>query len=257
MLKTIHEITYYSSPILEGLPGLTHAFLGRTGGVSSGHLSSLNMGRRDEDTPENIRENKMRVAEAFGIDAEMLFTVSQVHSDRIVVLDESGKTPEEIKALEADAIITDIRGITIGVLTADCVPVLLFDRENKVMAAVHAGWKGTAQGIARKTVLKMTERFGSRPENIVAAVGPSIGPCCYRVDDDVVTAVGYLDQVAIPRESGWHLDLPKANLIQLQEAGVKDVDISGICTSCRTDLFFSHRAEKGRTGRQLSFIQLV
>lgn len=256
MLKTINEITYYSSPILEGLPGLVHAFLGRTGGVSSGHLSSLNMGRREEDTPENLRENRMRMAEAFGIDAEMLFTVNQVHSDRIIII-ENEKKPSEVKALEADAIITDIRGIAIGVLTADCVPILLFDRENKVMAAVHAGWKGTAQRIARKTVLKMTERFGSRPEGIIAAVGPSIGPCCYRVDDDVVTAVGCMDQAAIPRESGWHLDLPKANLIQLQEAGVKDVDVSGICTSCRTDLFFSHRREKGRSGRQLSFISLM
>lgn len=257
MLKTVNEITYYSSPNLEAFPGLVHAFLGRAGGVRAGHLASLNMGRREEDSSENLKENRKRVVEAFGIDEDKIFTVSQVHGNRIVVIDNPDTSPDKIKALEADGIITNIKGVAIGILTADCVSVVLYDHKNKVVAAVHAGWKGTALRIAKNAVEAMMERYGSRPEDMAAAIGPSIGPCCYKVNDDVVVAVGDIDKVARACERHWCLDLPKANLLQLEEAGVKDIALSGICTSCRTDLFFSHRREDGRTGRQLSFISML
>jgi len=257
MLKTIQGITYYSSPRLEGISGLVHAFLGRTGGVSSGHLASLNMGRREEDRPENLVENKRRVGAAFGIDEKKILTVSQVHSDRIVIIDNPDITPEEIKMHEADGIITDVKGIAIGILTADCVPVLLFDRKKKVVAAVHAGWKGTASKISAKAVEMMYERYGSRPQDIAAAIGPAIGPCCYEVGEEVVSAFGHQKGVAVQHGKNWHIDLLKANQLQLRDAGVTDIDLSNICTSCRTDLFFSHRKEMGKTGRQLSFISLI
>lgn len=256
MLKTVNGITYYSSPKLEGVSGIVHAFLGRTGGVSSGHLASLNLGRREEDRAENLAENKKRVAEAFGTDEDKIFTVSQVHSDRIVIIDRTDTAPEDVKPFEADAIITDIKGISVGILTADCVPLLFLDSRNKVMAAVHAGWKGTASKIASKTVKMMIERFESRPQEIRAAIGPAIGACCYEVGQEVVDAVGYRGNASVQREGKWYLDLPRANLLQLQEMGITDIDVSGICTSCRTDLFFSHRKEMGKTGRQLSFISL-
>ena len=256
MLKIVNGITYYSSPKLEGIQGTVHAFLGRTGGVSSGHLASLNLGRREEDRPENLAENKKRVAKAFGTDADKIFTVSQVHSDRIVIIDRTDTAPEDVKPFEADAIITDTKGISIGILTADCVPLLFLDSRNKVMAAVHAGWKGTASKIASKTVKMMIERFDSRPQEIRAAIGPAIGACCYEVGQEVVDAVGYRGNASVQREGKWYLDLPRANLLQLQEMGIADIDVSDICTSCRTDLFFSHRKEMGRTGRQLSFISL-
>lgn len=256
MLKTINGITYCSSPNLEAFPGLVHAFLGRTGGVSSGHLVSLNLGRREEDRAENLAENKKRVAKAFGIDADRIFTVSQVHGDRIVIIDNAGTAPEEVKCRGADGIITNVKGIAVGVLTADCVPILLYDSKNKVAAAVHAGWKGTAPRIAKKAVEVMIERYRSRPQDIAAAIGPAIGSCCYEVGQEVVDAVGYRGNASVQREGKWYLDLPKANLLQLQEMGIADIDVSGICTSCRTDLFFSHRGEIGKTGRQLSFISL-
>lgn len=256
MLKTVHEITYYSSPKLEAIPNLVHTFLGRTGGVSSGHLMSLNMGRREEDTPKNLAENKRRVAEAFGIDAKKIFTVSQVHSDRIVILDNPDAKQEELKTLEADAIITNLKGISIGILTADCVPVLLYDHKNGVIAAVHAGWKGTALKITKKCIKTMQERFGSDPRDITAAIGPAIGICCYKVQDEVVMAVGHIDKVTKACEFHWCLDLPKANLLHLQEAGVGEIDISDICTSCSFELFYSHRKSKGLTGRQLSLISM-
>lgn len=257
MLKTIEGITYYSSPGLEIFPGVVHAFLGRTGGVSTGHLASLNMGRREEDTPENLAENKRRVAEAFGVNAGNIFTVSQVHSDRIVVIDRADAEVEEIKTQEADGIITGLKGLSIGILTADCVPVLLSDRKKKVVAAVHAGWKGTASKISAKAIGLMSERFESRPQDITAAIGPAIGPCCYEVGEEVVSAIGYREGVAVQHGNKWHVDLPKANLLQLRDAGVTDIDLSNICTSCSTDLFFSHRKEMGKTGRQLSFISLI
>ncbi len=256
MLKTVNGITYYSSPKIEGVPGIVHAFLGRTGGVSSGHLASLNLGRREEDRAENLAENKKRVAKAFGTDGDKIFTVSQVHSDRIVIIDSADTASEDVKPFEADAIITDIQGISIGILTADCVPLLFLDSRNKVVAAVHAGWKGTASKIASKTIKMMIERFESRPQEIRAAIGPAIGACCYEVGQEVIDAVGYRGNASAQREGKWYLDLSKANLLQLQEMGVADIDVSGICTSCRTDLFFSHRKEMGKTGRQLSFISL-
>jgi YfiH family protein len=255
MLKTIQGITYYSSPKLEVVPGLVHAFLGRTGGVSSGHLASLNLGRREEDRAENLAENKRRVAVAFGIDEGRIYTVSQVHSDRIVIIDNPDITSDEIS--QKQRIITDIKGITIGILTADCVPVLLFDRSRKVVAAVHAGWKGTASNISAKAFEIMMERFESQPQDILAAIGPAIGPCCYEVGEEVVSAFGHQKGVAVQHGKNWHIDLPKANHLQLRDAGVTDIDISDICTSCRTDLFFSHRKEMGKTGRQLSFISLI
>jgi len=256
MLKTLHGITHYQSPILEPFSGLVHAFLGRTGGISRGHLSSLNMGRREEDSPENLKENKGRVAKAFAIEAERIFTVSQVHSDRVVIIDRADSTPDGVRALEADGIITNAVGIAIGILTADCVPVLLYDGKKNVAAAVHAGWKGTASRIAVKAVETMIERFECRPIDIYAAIGPAIGPCCYDVGEEVVSAIGYRDRVADLRNGKWFIDLPKANLIQLEETGVSEIDVSNICTSSRTDLFFSHRGEKGKTGRQFSFIAL-
>ncbi len=256
MLKTIQGITYYSSPRLEGVPGLVHSFLGRTGGVSSGHLASLNMGRREEDRAESLFENKRRVGAAFGIDVEKIFTVSQVHSDRIVIIDDPDITPEEIKTQEADGIITDIKGLAISILTADCVPVLLFDRKKEIGAAVHAGWKGTASKISARAIEIMMERFESQSQDIAAAIGPAIGPCCYEVGEEVVSAFGHQSGVAFQHGNKWHVDLPKANLLQLQDAGVTDIDLADICTSCRTDLFFSHRKEMGKTGRQLSFISL-
>lgn len=257
MLKTINGITYYSSPKLECLPGIVHAFLGRTGGVSSGHLASLNMGRREEDRPENLSENKKIIAQAFGIDISRLFTASQVHGDRILTIDRKDITPEEFKVCDGDAIITNIKGISIGILTADCVPVLLFDPKKGVVGAVHAGWKGTALQIAKKCIRAMQDKFGTDPGDITAAIGPAISLCCYKVQDEVVVAVGHIDMVTKPCEFHWCLDLPKANLIHLQEAGVTEIDISGICTSCNFPLFYSHRKERGLTGRQLSFITLT
>jgi YfiH family protein len=169
-----------------------------------------------------------------------------------------------IESRQCDAIVTDKPGVAIGIKTADCAPVLLFDSQRQVIAAVHAGWRGTALGIAGKAVRVMAERFRTRPEDLSAVVGPSIGPCCYEVDTPVFEALserGYADRVLRPgdREGRWMLDLPFANRLQLEEEGVAPGRISaaGICTCCREDLFFSHRRDGTKTGRHLNFILLL
>jgi hypothetical protein len=163
---------------------------------------------------------------------------------------------------DTDALITAEQGIPLMLFFADCVPVLIFDPVGKAVAAVHAGWKGTVASIGQKAVLAMQERFGTRPEDCLAAIGPSIGPCCYEVDQPVVEALEqafpWWEDLIIPRGERWMLDLWEANRRQLEAIGVhkRNIEISGVCTSCNTELFYSHRAEKGKTGRFGAIISL-
>jgi YfiH family protein len=154
--------------------------------------------------------------------------------------------------------------VAIGIKTADCAPVLLFDRRSQTIAAVHAGWRGTALGIAGKAVRVMGERFSSRPEDLSAVIGPSIGPCCYEVDEPVFEAMSHHGEAQRvlrpgPRPLRWMFDLPLANRMQLEREGVPPEQISaaGFCTCCRKDLFFSHRRDGEKTGRHLNFILLL
>jgi YfiH family protein len=155
---------------------------------------------------------------------------------------------------ETDALITSSRGVTLMLRFADCVPVLLYDPVRRVAGLAHAGWRGTVSGIARKTVQRMVSHYGCRPEDVLAGVGPSIGPCCYEVGEDVAEAVRDSmpesdDLLNARSQDRWHLDLWRANVRQLAESGVLDIEIAGTCTACRTDEWYSHRAEHGRTGR--------
>jgi len=163
---------------------------------------------------------------------------------------------------EADALITNVPGIAVGVETADCVPVLLFDPVKPAVAAVHAGWRSTVKKIVQKAVHRMHEEFGSEPARMIAAIGPAIGPECYEVDERVMGRVrdsfSFWHEVSTPRENDhWDLDLVKANKLELLQIGLaeKNVHALGLCTSCRRDLFYSFRAE-GRTGRMLSVIMI-
>ncbi|HRR42593.1 MAG TPA: peptidoglycan editing factor PgeF, partial [Syntrophales bacterium] len=172
---------------------------------------------------------------------------------------------DETSPVRCDAVLTARRGVALAVKTADCVPLLLVDREKQVVGVVHAGWRGTALGIAAKAVKTLKERFDSKPVDILAAIGPAVGACCYQVDGKVYDAFKKLSAVRERAfracqdvEGRWMLDLESANIIQLVEAGIPRENIfsAALCTSCRRDLFFSHRAERGGTGRHLSFIVL-
>ncbi len=256
-------IQYLESEDFLQSPSILHGFCTRIGGVSGGPYDSLNVSAREGDPPEQVRTNWQRIASAFEIPCEQFFVVNQVHGEKFLII-EDAVSCHSLENRQYDAIVTDQPGVAIGIKTADCAPVLLFDRARQAIAAVHAGWRGTALGIAAKAVRVMKERFSTRPEDLTAAIGPSIGPCCYEVDKPVFEAVslqGESEQVLRPgrREGRWMFDLPLANRIQLEREGVPkgQISVAGLCTCCRRDLFFSHRRDGEKTGRHLNFILLL
>ncbi len=250
------SIQYLASPLLSSFEGVGHAFLSRAGGVSPAPFDSLNLSAGNGDSGENVGRNFELLKSALGVHRGNLFAIRQVHGSDVMVAEDfagGGQTPPE-----ADAAITAQRGAAVGVLTADCLPVLLYDPVKRVAGAAHAGWKGTVRRVSVKTVEAMAERFGSRPGDIRAALGPCIGPCCYTVGEEVVKEFsGYPE--ALSNGSGQaRLDIAAVNISQLVSAGLRRENITGAgaCTACENGLFFSYRKDNGRTGRQLSFIML-
>jgi len=235
-------------PLEEALPGLTAAFTTRVGGVSAGPWNSLNLGLHVGDTPEAVGENRRRVFAGLDLDPESLVTAEQVHGDVVA----RARDPGRHRA--TDGLITSVPGLTLAVFCADCTPVFLLDPATPAVGAVHAGWKGTVAGIAGRAVTEMARHFGSRPEDMLGAVGPCIGPCCYEVGPEVSEpAARRLGREVLTRGKGPrpHLDLWEANRRVLVKAGLapENVHVAGLCTFCREDLFHSHRRETVRTGR--------
>ncbi|BAS27695.1 multicopper polyphenol oxidase [Limnochorda pilosa] len=242
---------------------MAHAFTGRPGGVSRGPYASLNLGLHVGDDPEAVRENRRRALEAAGTERAWLTLGQQVHGDRVLRVGRAERgagASDAGTALPAtDGLVTREPGVVLGVLVADCIPLLLADPEAGVVAAAHAGWRGTLDGIAERAVEVMVEA-GARPSRILAAMGPSIGLCCYRVSEDLaerfVNAFG--DSVVRPAPEGPHLDLRLANRSRLLAAGVPEANLSWqpACTACENHRLFSHRAQGGQAGRQGGFIWL-
>ncbi len=254
---------------LAGCDFIIHAFCTRRDGVSRAEFSSLNFSTRTGDDPERVSANWRLLSDAFGIPSGRFLSVSQVHGDAIYVATRSASLPPHSETfpyeadLSCDAVITDLPGLAVGVKTADCVPILLADRVKCVVGAVHAGWRGTSLGLAGKTVQALRERFSSRPHDILVAIGPAIGPCCYEVDEAVshamISSCGAAPELRPAQKVGrWMLDLPAVNRRQIEELGVpaENISSSGICTSCREDLFYSHRRDGNRTGRHFNFIMV-
>ena len=254
-------IQYLEAEAISALDFVTHAFCTRLGGISKGPFSSLNTGFLVGDRGEDVRRNLALIEEAFVIPAERLVLMGQVHGDRIFILDGDGPPPGSIP--ECDGLITDRPGVALGIRTADCVPLLFVDRVRRVIGVAHAGWRGTALRIASRMVDLFEKRFSSRVEDILIAVGPAIDVCCYQVDAPVYAAFSLRPGAdrflhPCPEEGRWMLDLASANRIELMERGVptRNILLAGHCTACRRDLFFSHRASLGCTGRQINFLML-
>ena len=261
---------------LEALPlaecdFLVHAFLTRRGGVSAGCFAGLNFSCREGDRPEDVAENWRRLIGAFHLDLRQVVLMHQTHGDRIVTIDSREREMTATSPLlpaEAhvcDALVTDRPEITIGVKTADCVPLFLVDRVKRVIGVVHAGWRGTALNIAGQVVDVFINRFSSQPDDILAVIGPAIGPCCYEVDATVYEALNAYAAVEgasfihpSTATDRWMMDLPMVNRCQLEQRAVPAENIfSGrYCTSCQSDVFFSHRRDHGHTGRHVSFMML-
>ena len=233
-----------------------HGFLGRLGGKSAGSYAGLNLSFRVGDDPDTVKDNFCDMKKAVGVHDLKIVTMRQVHGDRIVDVEDG-----RIKEIgEADAMATDRAGVFLGVLTADCVPILFSARGRGLAAVVHAGWRGSLAGIAPKMVRHLKERYGAAPESIEAALGPAIGPCCYEIGADVsgplVEKWGGLAGPSLASRGGRQfLDLKELNRRLLEDAGVPPAQIFtvGPCTSCAAKDFFSYRRDK-ETGRQLSFI---
>ena len=263
---------------LTKIPWLVHGFSTRPGGISDLRGEKvLNLGFAEWDTRENVKENRGRFKSALGAAASKLTALSQIHSDVVHVFEAPPAAP-----CRGDASATIRPGLLLAVQTADCVPILLVDAKNRAVAAVHAGWRGTLKRIVTKAIGKMQMQFGTAPAGLFAAIGPSIGGCCYEVGTEVASefrsqfpnASDWFDELRTgdePNPLQWlnmappgHqpppksvlLDLRRANRAQLEEAGLHpgNISVSDLCTACRRDLFFSYRKEAGSTGRLLSVI---
>lgn len=237
--------------------GLLHGFLGRRGGKSAGPYEGLNMSYRVGDDPTVVTQNVCDMKRAVGIHDGRVVTMRQVHGDHIVEV----KDKKVKEAGEADGMITAERDIFLGVLTADCVPLLFVAPEHRLAAAVHAGWRGTLAGIAEKAVHLFESQYDVLPAEIEAALGPSIGPCCYEVKDDVSGPLmkrwGKLTTPSVlVRDGKTFVNLRRLNRDILRAAGIpgKQLHEVGPCSACASEEFFSYRRAGGETGRQMSFI---
>lgn len=266
------------SPVLQGAQHLTHAFSTRTGGVStiygpSTGRSDLNLGYTPQDDAENVRENRRRFLAALHADAIKRFALlQQQHSAIVHVIDDSTALADDFTApgmLQGDGVMTNRPGTLLAIGTADCMPVLLFDPVRRVVAAFHAGWRGTVARIVEQGVGTLQQQFGSNPEDLLAAIGPGIGPASYAVSAELrrvfEAQFHYAEklftqvQVQSTPSKQLYLDLPQANRQQLLDAGLRaeHIDVLEHDTAADTERFFSHRAEHGFTGRMLSVIGLT
>jgi polyphenol oxidase len=236
-----------------------HAIFTRHGGVSPEPWNSLNVGGTVGDELTRVRENRHRSFDAMGCAPGSIFDVWQVHSADVVCARAPRPTDESYR--QADVILTDRPEVTLFMRFADCVPILFHDPRKGVVGVAHAGWLGTLRGAATATVDAMREQFGSNPADITACIGPSIGPDHYEIGADVILQVmqkfGDESDLVLKSNNGKiHFDLWKTNQILLERAGVGQIEVAGVCTACNTDDWFSHRAEKGRTGRFGALISL-
>jgi YfiH family protein len=281
-VRRVSNLQIVESREMAKLGWLVHGFSTRPGGESLlGGKPALNLGFTDLDERANVAANRAKFATALGTNQMPLATLRQIHSDVIHIA-----AAPVADAPKADALATRTPGLLLGVQTADCVPILLADTRQRVVAAIHAGWRGTLARIAVKTLGKMRMEFGTRPCDVVAALGPAIGRCCYEVGPEVAQAFaaqfraaadwfdGPFDQLAHGEEPLWlpwltmmppghvpppprvQLDLRAANRWQLSDAGVPEskIAVSDLCTACRTDLLFSYRREGAKTGRMMAVI---
>nr|WP_230202619.1 peptidoglycan editing factor PgeF [Paenibacillus ihumii] len=259
--------------MLEGwssaLPGLSAGFTGRNGGVGSSPYESLNLAYHVGDDPVQVLENRRILAEFLGFAPEMWTCGEQVHGTRVAVVKQAdrgkGQLDRESAFQNTDGLVTNVRGVLLTSFYADCVPLYFLDPSQGAIGLAHAGWKGTVGQIAAAVIKTMEREFGSRREEILAAIGPSIGDCCYEVDEAVMSRVrAALDEgkdvsaCASPSANPdrWMLNLKELNRIIMIKAGIlpTHIECTRWCTSCHPDKFFSYRKQNGITGRMASWI---
>ncbi len=262
------QIVMLHFPMWDRIPYITHGISTRQGGVSGGIYKSMNFKEDGEDTEENVRENYRRIAKHLGCDVSFMVRPSLVHGDRVhrvTATDYGNGTVRRSTLFETDALITDTPGVTLCATFADCVPLLFLDTKKHAVGLAHSGWRGTVKKIGKKTVEAMGQSFGSRPEDILAAVGPCICQGCYEVGEDTAEEfrrefLGAQELLTEnPMKKGhYQLDLRKANETIFLESGIlpEHILVSDLCTCCNPKLIFSHRATQGKRGAIGAFLGL-
>jgi len=251
-------LDFYKFKHFENTPHLIHVVSTKSSTLPYSFSLALHTG----EDKKNIISNRHYLAKQLQVDTKLHFIVAQqTHSDNIQhITEEDTKGWEGLDdAIEScDALITNIPNVVLSILTADCVPILLYDTQNHAIAAIHAGWKGTKTQITQQTVKKMQEVFGTEPSHIIAGMAPSIGRCCYEVGEDVAKHFFDMPEGYTQVKNKYMLDLPYINQRQLLQAGIleKNIEMSGICTACHTERFFSYRKEEDCSGRFMSMIAL-
>lgn len=264
LMKTVKQgKIHYLQPSWAARDNLVAGFTTRNGGSSRPPFNSLNLGYGSGDHVSQVEANRAAVARSFGVEPHLFLTVNQVHGSEILVIDQPNPEVTHFQRVDSDAILTNQRNILIGILVADCFPVILYDQKKHVAGVVHLGWRGTAAGLLGRTLEAMQDVFGCQRGDICAAIGPGIAAHSYEVDRPVRDAfrqgAGQWERIASEVSLGhWQLDLQCSLSLQLAAAGVAPSAIDQVkeCTCCHKETFFSYRRDKGRTGRQMGFILL-
>ena len=268
-IKENKGVTYLTYPALEELSGFVHAFSTRLGGVSEGIYSSMNLSFTRGDDENSVMENYRRLAEAVGFSVENIVTSDQTHTANVRVITEADRGNGITKPrpyTDVDGMITNVPGLVLATFYADCVPLYCIDPVRKAIGLSHSGWRGTAAHIGAVTVRRMQEEYGSLPEDIYGAIGPSICQECYEVSEDVILEF----QKTFPEQSWrdlfyrkengkYQLNLWEANRQIMLEAGLIEEHISlpGLCTCCNPEFLFSHRASRGKRGNLGAFLGII
>ncbi len=260
------DLQYYTIPSFEQTGLVKHGFSTRLGGVSTGECSTLNLGFKKKDSREAVLENFKILTCAIGVDPHDLVFSDQVHKDGIAIVgveDREKGIFKESDICEFDGLMTNEPRVALVTFYADCVPLFFLDPVQKVIALSHSGWRGTAARIGAKTIQKMHERYGTRMEDCLVGIGPSIGSCCFEVDLSVAEAFQnafpqHPEIVTDGKRDKYYVDLWQANRLQLKDMGVpgENITIAGQCTCCHRDVFFSHRGDKGHTGSLAGILML-
>ena len=264
--QTKNGVVYFQSDGIAAAGGVAHGFSTRRGGVSEGMWESLNLGVGRGDDPDHVRENYRRFFAAAGVKAGQVAMTNQIHGGvvRTVTTADLHADPCDKVGYEADGLMTDLPGVALVVYSADCIPILFYDPVRRVIAAVHAGWRGTAAGIATAAVQRMESVYGSERGDILAAIGPGIGPDCFETHEDVPNAMtaalstAVLQHIRIKENGKFAVDLKAINAMRLEQAGLEPahIAVSDLCTACHPDRFWSHRIQGTSRGSMAAVIQL-
>lgn len=266
--KQVDEVVYLTYPMLEGTGIVKHGFSTRIGGVSEGVCSSMNLSFARGDKETAVRENYRRMARALDVAEDCFVFSQQTHTTNVRKITEEDRGKGLTRSMDyqdVDGLITNVPGICLTTFYADCVPLYFVDPVHKAIGLSHSGWRGTVAKIGENTLLKMREAYGTVPEDVYAAIGPSICQDCYEVSEDVILefqeafAKEYWSSLFYKKENGkYQLNLWKANEIVLTEAGVSKghLAITNLCTCCNHETLFSHRASNGKRGNLAAFLAL-